>query len=95
MGLHLDLTAIRFVGAHSGSELVTKGWAADRTIGRQVKTLQATTKSGVPVYFRPHRGSAAELPAFVTALDTLRAQLPPGLVVVADSGLGYLALCAP
>jgi transposase len=93
--LHLDLTAIRFAGAHPGSALVTKGWAADRTIGRQVKTLQATTKSGVPVYFRPHRGSASELPAFVAALDTLRAQLPPGLVVVADSGLGYLGtLCA-
>ena len=31
----------------------------------------------------------------MAALDTLRAQLPPGLVVVADSGLGYLAnLCA-
>lgn len=62
--LHLDLTAIRFAGAHPGSELVTKGWAA-------------------------------ELPAFVAALDTLRAQLPSRLVVVADSGLGYLgALCA-
>lgn len=93
--LHLDLTAIRFSGAYPGSELVTKGWAADRTIGRQVKTLQATTNSGVPVYFRPHRGSASELPAFVAALEALRAQLPPGLVVVADSGLGYLAnLCA-
>jgi hypothetical protein len=62
--LHLDLTAIRFAGAHPGSELVTKGWAA-------------------------------ELPAFVAALDTLRAQLPSRLVVVADSGLGYLGtLCA-
>lgn len=93
--LHLDLTAVRFVGQHAGSALVAKGWSADRSIGRQVKTLQATTKTGVPLYFRPHKGSANELPAFTAALDTLRAQLPPGLVVVADSGLGYLAnLCA-
>jgi hypothetical protein len=92
---HLDLTAIRFVGTHQDSTLVTKGWAADRTVGRQVKTLQATTRSGVPVYFRAHQGSSSELPAFVAALDTPRAQLPAGLVVVADSGLGYLAnLCA-
>src|SRR6266700_3683684 len=39
--LHLDLTAVRFAGHYPGSELVGKGWAADRTIGRQVKTLQA------------------------------------------------------
>jgi len=93
--LHLDLTAVRFAGQHAGSALVDKGWSADRSIGRQVKTLQATTKTGVPLYFRPHKGSANELPAFTAALDTLRAQLPPGLVVVADSGLGYLGnLCA-
>jgi hypothetical protein len=70
---------------------VAKGWSADRSIGRQVKTLQATTKTGVPLYFRPQKSSANELPAFTAALDTLRAQLPAGLVVVADSGLGYLA----
>lgn len=93
--LHLDLTAIRFTGRHADSTLVAKGWSADRSIGRQIKTIQATTKTGVPLYFRPHKGSANELPAFTAALDTLRAQLPPGLVVVADSGLGYLGnLCA-
>jgi transposase len=93
--LHLDLTAIRFAGQHADSTLVAKGWAADRSIGRQVKTLQATTTTGVPVYFRPHKGSANELPAFTAALDALRARLPAGLVAVADSGLGYLAtLCA-
>jgi hypothetical protein len=93
--LHLDLTAVRFAGAYEGSALVKKGWAADRTIARQVKTLQASTKAGVAVYFRPHKGSASELPAFVAAIETLAATLPPGLVVVADSGLGYLEnLCA-
>ena len=93
--LHLDLTAVRFTGTYLGSELVAKGWAADRSIGRQVKTLQASTPTGVPVYLRPYPGSTSELPAFMQAIDTLAGQLPPGLVVVADSGLGYLAnLCA-
>lgn len=88
--LHLDLTAVRFAGAYPGSELVRKGWSADRSIGRQVKTLQASTRDGVAVYFRPHQGACGELPAFMTAVDTLATTLPPGLVVVADSGLGYL-----
>jgi hypothetical protein len=93
--LHLDLTAVRFAGAYEGSALVKKGWAADRTIARQVKTLQASTKAGVAVYFRPHKGSSSELPAFMTAIETLAKALPPGLVVVADSGLGYVEnLCA-
>ena len=93
--LHLDLTAVRFAGAYEDSALVAKGWAADRSIGRQVKALQAATPSGVSVYFRPHKGSANELPAFMAAVETLAAALPPGLVIVADSGLGYLEnLCA-
>jgi len=88
--LHLDLTAVRFAGRYQGSTLVKKGWAADRTIKRQVKALQASTKSGVAVYFRPHPGERSELPSFMEAVETLAASLPPGLVVVADSGLGYL-----
>lgn len=93
--LHLDLTAVRFTGAYEESALVAKGWAADRTVARQIKTLQASTKAGVPLYFRPHQGSASELPAFMAAIETLATALPPGLVVVADSGLGYLEnLCA-
>jgi hypothetical protein len=93
--LHLDLTAVRFSGSYAGSALVEKGWAAERTIARQVKALQATTKSGVALSLRPHKGSQSELPAFVAAVETLAASLPPGLVVVADSGLGYLEnLCA-
>jgi Domain of unknown function (DUF4277)/Transposase DDE domain len=93
--LHLDLTAVRFAGHYPGSTVVEKGWAADRTIGRQVKTLQATAPAGVPVYFRPRNGSAGEPPAFMAAIETLAAALPPGLVIVADSGLGHLEnLCA-
>src|SRR5258707_8544267 len=93
--LHLDLTAVRFTGSYPGSALVEKGWSADRTIARQVKTLQASVPAGVPVYFRPHKGSAGEPPAFMTAMAELAAALPPGLVIVADSGLGHLEnLCA-
>ena len=87
--LHLDLTAVRFTGGYAGSALVTKGWAADRTIGRQVKTLQASTPSGVGVYFRSRTGSGSELPSFMAAIEALAGLLPPGLVIVADSGLGY------
>lgn len=93
--LHLDLTAVRFTGGYPGSALVEKGWAADRTIGRQVKTLQASTPSGVGLYFRSRNGSGSELPSFMAAIEALAAALPPGLVIVADSGLGYTEnLCA-
>ena len=93
--LHLDLTAVRFAGGYHDSAIVAKGWSADRTIARQVKTLQAATACGVSVYFRPHKGSSSELPAFTEAIETLAGALPPGLVIVADSGLGYLEnLCA-
>jgi transposase len=93
--LHLDMTAVRFTGAYTDSALVEKGWAADRTIARQVKTMQACTPDGVAVYYRPHPGSASELPCFTAALERLAALAPPGVVVVADSGFGYLgSLCA-
>ncbi|MHB8185908.1 MAG: IS1634 family transposase [Dermatophilaceae bacterium] len=93
--LHLDLTAVRFTGAYEDSALVAKGWAADRSVARQVKTLQASTKAGVALQFRPHKGSQSELPAFMAAIESLCTALPPGLLVVADSGLGYLEnLCA-
>lgn len=93
--LHVDMTAVRFTGAYADSALVEKGWAADRTIARQIKTLQAATPDGVAVYYRPHHGAANELPCFTATLERLAELAPPGLVVVADSGLGYLGtLCA-
>src|SRR5260370_12536651 len=93
--LHLDLTAVRFAGQYPGSDLAEKGWAADRTIGRPVKTLQASVPAGVALYFRPHKGSASELPAFMAGPFALAAAPPPGLGVVAGSGLGYTEnLCA-
>ena len=93
--LHLDLTTVRFAGAYPDSQLVKKGWGSDRRVARQVRTLRAATPDGVSVYFRPHKGSEAELTALGTALETLQGMLPAGLVVVADSAFGHLGtLCA-
>ncbi len=93
--LHLDLTAVRFAGAYTDSELVAKGWAADRTVGRQVRALLATTPDGVTLYTRPHKGNRAELVGLAAALETLQRLCPPGLVTVIDSAAGHLkTLCA-
>jgi hypothetical protein len=93
--LHLDLTAVRFTGGYAGSALVEKGWAADRTFARQVKTLQASTRSGVTVYYRPHPGARGETLCLADALDQLRALAPPGVICVTDSAFGRLTrLCA-
>lgn len=93
--LHLDLTTVRFAGAYTNSDLVAKGWGADRRVARQVRTLQASTPEGVALYFRPHKGSTAELTALGAALETLQTLLAPGLVVVIDSAAGHLGtLCA-
>jgi transposase len=93
--LHLDLTTVRFAGAYADSTLVTKGWGSDRRVARQVRTLQASTPDGVPLYFRPHKGSSSELTDLGEALETLQGLLPPGLVVVIDSAAGHVGtLCA-
>ncbi len=93
--LHLDLTTVRFAGAYDASSLVAKGWGSDRQVARQVRTLQASTPEGVAVYFRPHKGSDAEVSAMAEALERLQGLLLPGLVVVADSAFGHLGtLCA-
>ena len=93
--LHLDMTAVRFTGGYTGSALVAKGWAADRTIARQVKTMQVSTRAGVAVYYRPHPGGSNEAPCFAEALERIRELAPPGVVCVIDSGFGHLSkLCA-
>ncbi len=93
--LHLDMTAVRFTGGYTGSALVAKGWAADRTIGRQVKTMQVSTRAGVAVYYRPHPGASNEAPCFADTLERIRELAPPGVVCVIDSGFGHLSkLCA-
>lgn len=56
---------------------------------RQVRVLAASNSTGVPLYVRPHPGSAAELTCLGQAMDELAGLLPPGLLVVADSALGH------
>jgi hypothetical protein len=93
--LHLDMTAVRFSGGYQGSALVAKGWAAERTIARQIKTMQVSTRAGVTVYYRPHPGESNEAPCFADTLERLRELAPSGVICVIDSGLGYLGrLCA-
>src|SRR6266540_2965844 len=62
-------TLERFAGAYLDSALVAKGWAADRTVGRQVRALFATTAQGVTLYARPQKGSQAELDGIAAALE--------------------------
>ena len=89
------MTAVRFTGGYAGSALVAKGWAADRTIGRQVKTMQVSTRAGVAVYYRGHPGASGEAPCFTDTLERIRELAPPGVVCVIDSGFGHLSkLCA-
>jgi hypothetical protein len=93
--LHLDLTALKVYGAHERSSLVACGWNAERRVERQVRVLEATTPSGLPLYVRPEPGDAAELSCIGAALERLAAVLPPGLVICADSALGHVKnLCA-
>jgi len=93
--LHLDLTTLRVAGAYEGSSLVAKGWGADRKVARQVRVLQATTPTGVPLYVRPHPGDAAELTCIGAALERLVELCGPGLAICADSALGHIKnLCA-
>lgn len=88
--LHLDLTTLSVSGAYPGSELVGKGWSSARQVQRQVRVLAASNHTGVPLYVRPHPGSAAELTCLGQAMDELAALSPPGLLVVADSALGHV-----
>jgi transposase len=87
--LHLDLTTLTVSGAYPGSDLVGKGWSSSRRVQRQVRVLAASNNAGVPLYVRPHPGSAAELTCLGQAMDELASLLPPGLLVVADSALGH------
>jgi len=87
--LHLDLTTLTVSGAYPGSDLVGKGWSSSRTVQRQVRVLAASNAAGIPLYVRPHPGSAAELTCLGQAMDELAGLLPPGLLVVADSALGH------
>jgi hypothetical protein len=86
--LHVDLTTVGVSGAYEHSALVCKGWASDRRVARQVRTLQASTADGTVLYSRPDPGNAAELSLVGASLERLLAISGPGLLIVCDSAMG-------
>lgn len=86
--LHVDLTTVGVSGAYEGSALVAKGWASDRRVARQVRTLQASTADGTVLYSRPDPGNAAELTVVGASLERLLEMSGPGLLIVCDSAMG-------
>ena len=86
--LHVDLTTVGVAGAFEDSALVSKGWASDRRVARQVRTLQASTPDGTVLYSRPDPGNAAELTLVGASLERLLEISGPGLLIVCDSAMG-------
>jgi hypothetical protein len=86
--LHVDLTTVGVSGAYEHSALVAKGWASDRRVARQVRTLQASTPDGTVLYSRPDPGNAAELTLVGASLERLLQVSGPGLLIVCDSAMG-------
>jgi hypothetical protein len=86
--LHVDLTTVGVSGAYEHSALVAKGWASDRRVARQVRTLQASTADGTVLYSRPDPGNAAELTLVGASLERLLQISGPGLLIVCDSAMG-------
>ena len=86
--LHVDLTTVAVAGAYEHSALVAKGWASDRRVARQVRTLQACTADGTVLYSRPDPGNAAELTLVGASLQRLLEISGPGLLIVCDSAMG-------
>ena len=86
--LHVDLTTVGVSGAYEHSALVAKGWASDRRVARQVRTLQACASDGTVLYSRPDPGNAAELTLVGASLERLLQISGPGLLIVCDSAMG-------
>jgi hypothetical protein len=86
--LHVDLTTVGVSGAYEDSALVARGWASDRRVARQVRTLQACAPDGTVLYSRPDPGNAAELTLVGASLERLLAISGPGLLIVCDSAMG-------
>jgi Domain of unknown function (DUF4277)/Transposase DDE domain len=86
--LHVDLTTVGVSGAYEHSALVCKGWASDRRVARQVRTLQACAPDGTVLYSRPDPGNAAELTLVGASLERLLQISGPGLLIVCDSAMG-------
>ena len=86
--MHVDLTTVGVTGAYEHSALIAKGWASDRRVARQVRTLQACTPDGTVLYSRPDPGNAAELTLVGASLERLLAISGAGLLIVCDSAMG-------
>jgi hypothetical protein len=86
--LHVDLSTVGVSGAYEDSALICKGWASDRRVARQVRTLQASTADGTVLYSRPDPGNAAELTLVGASLQRLLQISGPGLLIVCDSAMG-------
>jgi len=86
--LHVDLSTVGVSGAYEHSALIANGWASDRRVARQVRTLQASTADGTVLYSRPDPGNAAELTLVGASLERLLAISGPGLLIVCDSAMG-------
>jgi hypothetical protein len=86
--LHVDLSTVGVSGAYEHSALVAKGWASDRRVARQVRTLQASAPDGTVLYSRPDPGNAAELTLVGASLERLLRLSGPGLLIVCDSAMG-------
>jgi hypothetical protein len=86
--LHVDLTTVGVAGAYEDSALIAKGWASDRRVARQIRTLQASTADGTVLYSRPDPGNAAELTLVGASLERLLEMSGPGLLIVCDSAMG-------
>ncbi len=86
--LHVDLTTVGVSGAYEDSALIAKGWASDRRVARQVRTLQASAADGTVLYSRPDPGNAAELTLVGASLERLLEISGPGLLIVCDSAMG-------
>jgi Domain of unknown function (DUF4277)/Transposase DDE domain len=86
--LHVDLSTVGVAGAYEESALIAKGWASDRRVARQVRTLQASTADGTVLYSRPDPGNAAELTLVGASLERLLEISGPGLLIVCDSAMG-------
>src|SRR5436305_5712336 len=86
--LHVDLTTVGVSGAFEQSALIAKGWASDRRVARQVRTLQASTPDGTVLCGRPDPGNAAELTLVGASLERLLQISGPGLLIVCDSAMG-------
>jgi hypothetical protein len=87
--LHVDLSTVGVSGAYEHSALIAKGWASDRRVARQVRTLQASTPDGTLLYSRPDPGNAAELTLVGASLERLLKISGPGLLIVCDSAMGH------